>query len=99
MTSQNASSFGCGAEVSCGLTDGAEDFAIETKEAGLDHSCLLYISVLIMCDALQLLSSNTAKNWMFSCGFFHNFTLVPCFPQNQCLYNHLVCLCVLPVTF
>lgn len=32
----------------------------------------------------------------FFCTFFPNLTSVPCFPQNQCLYSHLVCLEVCP---
>lgn len=34
-TSLSTSSSGCGAKVSCGLTNGTEDFAIETKGAGI----------------------------------------------------------------
>lgn len=51
----NSSSSGCGAKASCGLASNVEDSAAAIKRVRVGHFWLLYITVLIMGNASQLL--------------------------------------------
>lgn len=53
--SLNSSSSGCGAKASCSLSSSVEDSATAIKRVGVGHFWLLYITVLIMGNASQLL--------------------------------------------